>query len=293
MIENVIAVANGKGGCGKTTLTANLAGYAALAGWRVLLVELDSQGNLGLDLGAGVDWSRDGGRRLYDLIVRDETVEPLREVRPGIDALPAGRETENVETTLRDDERILAKRLRSLAGDYDLVLIDCPPATSSPVVRAALAAAHYVLIPTFRDRASMEGLVRMAEEFARSRSGSNPDLDLLGVALVNVEPRSVALGEIRVELEDALASTGGRVFSSVVRANAHAAEHARTIGVLMHEYEAAARSAEPFWVTLKAGEKRQSRRSWSKSAGKLAEDYQQLAEEILGEYTARSEAEER
>lgn len=287
MIPNLIAIANGKGGCGKTTLAANLAGYAALAGWKVLLVELDPQGNLGLDLGAKQLWDDDGGERFYDLVARGRSVEPLKDIRENLDVLPAGLETANAENALRDNEQLLNKALAPLATDYHLLIADCPPQTSSPLVRAVLAAAHFLLIPTFRDPASLEGLEKIAEEFVRARNQGNPDLQLLGVALLNHSPRSVALRENREVIEAALADAGAPVFSAIVRENAHAAEHARKIGKLMYEYEDAAKNAEPFWTELRSGEKRQSKRTWSKSASKLAEDFQQLSAEILGQYTER------
>src|SRR5690606_30155622 len=93
MIPNAITVANGKGGCGKTTLTSNVAGYATLAGWKVLIVELDPQGNLGLDLGRRDEWKAENGRAFYDAIARKEPLRPLVDVRPNLDVVPAGEET--------------------------------------------------------------------------------------------------------------------------------------------------------------------------------------------------------
>jgi cellulose biosynthesis protein BcsQ len=287
VLRNVVAVANGKGGCGKTTLAVNLAGYAALGGWKVLVVELDPQGNAGLDLGMGAEWAADGGRRLYDALMRGEPLEPLRDARPGLDVLPAGRETAAAETALRNDERLLGERLAGIAGDYNLVIVDCPPATTSPAVRAALAAARWLIIPTVRDRGSIEGLGAMAEEVARARATSNPGLDLLGVALIAFETRSVVLREVRAEVTAALAGTGAVVFDQVIRAAAHAAEHARSTGRLMYEYEEAAMAAEPFWRRRRDGGDVVAReRSWSKAAPGLAEDYQGLSREILRAFAA-------
>lgn len=290
MLPNVIAIGNGKGGCGKTSLATNLAGYAVLGGWKVLLVELDPQGNAGLDLGMSDEWATDGGRRLYDALMRDQPLVPIRDVRPGLDAVPAGRETAAAETALRDDERLLRRCLATVAGDYNLIVVDCPPATTSPAVRAALAAARWLVIPTVRDRGSIEGLGAMAEEVARARATSNPGLDLLGVALMAFEPRSVVLREVRDEVTAGLAGTGAVVFDQVIRAAAHAAEHARGSGRLMYEYEEAAMAAEPFWRRRREGNANtRPERSWSKSAPGLAEDYERLSREILGAFAAAGE----
>ena len=286
MLANAIAIANGKGGCGKTSLAANLAGYAALSGWKVLLVELDPQGNLGLDLGRQDDWKKDGGRLLYDAVVRREPIEPLRNVRPHVDAIPAGPETAAAAgSVLTRDEQALGRALTDLATGYNLVLLDCPPDTAGPLVRSALAAARYLLIPTVRDLASIEGLERMAEEFARTRSTTNRQLQLLGVALIAFDLRSVVLREVRQGLARALDGTGGTVFDTVIRANANAAEHARLKGELLYEYEAQARAAAASRFTLlREGRKE---RSHSKSAEGLAEDYQRISTEILARFADR------
>lgn len=283
MLPNAIAIANGKGGCGKTSLAANLAGYAALSGWKVLLVELDPQGNLGLDLGRQDEWKKDGGRLFYNAVVRREPIEPLSGVRPSVDAIPAGPETAAAAgSVLSRDELAISAALADLAANYNLVLFDCPPDTAGPLVRGALAATRYLLIPTVRDLASIEGLERMAEEFARARSTTNRELQLLGVALMAFDLRSVVLREVRRDLALALEGTGGTVFDTVIRANANAAEHARLKGELLYEYEAQARAAAISRFTLlREGRKE---RSHSKSAEGLAEDYQRLSTEILGRF---------
>lgn len=287
MLENALAIANGKGGCGKTSLTANLAGYAALSGWKVLIVELDPQGNIGLDLGHQDLWKQDRGSLFYDAVVRHRPVSPLRNVRPNIDAIPAGPETAGAAASvLVADELGLDKALSPLAGDYNLILFDCPPDTAGPLVRAALASAHYLVIPTVRDLASIEGLERMAVEFARART-TNPGLQLLGVALMAFDLRSVVLREVRQELAAALDGTGGTVFDTVIRANANAAEHARLKGELLYEYEAQARvAATNRFTLLREGRKE---RGHSKSASGLAEDYQQLSTEILARFAERQQ----
>ena len=292
-----LAVANGKGGVGKTTLATNLAGVAAHSGWRVLLVDLDPQGNVGQDLGyAGVP-EDDAGQGLLQAIVAGQPVEPaIKGARPNLDVVPAGACTADLEHLLagrksRDDVGAVtsvAKAIEPLVERYNVILFDCQPATHSVLVEAALAAAHFLVIPTFRDASSLQGLEKMAAKFPEVRHRYNPTLELLGVAMVNFNPRGVRLGVVREELEQALGGLAP-VFHSFVRENANAADHARELGVLMHEYEAAKLrqdSENPWWERVRSGRKDLA---FSKSAQDLAQDYQGLAEEILGRLAERLE----
>ena len=134
-LTNTIAFANGKGGVGKTSVTANVAGIAALSGWRVLTVDLDPQGNLGTDLGYTQAGASDQGAGLMAAIRDGSALTPLRNVRPGLDAVPGGDHMDGLMTVLAPrllDESApataIADALASLAEDYDLVLLDCPPA---------------------------------------------------------------------------------------------------------------------------------------------------------------------
>lgn len=290
-----LAVANGKGGVGKTTLATNLAGVAAHSGWRVLLVDLDPQGNVGQDLGYAGDPADDAGQGLLQAIVTGQPVEPaIKSARPHLDVVPAGTCTADLEHLLagrksRDDVAAVtsvAKALDPLRERYNVILFDCQPATHSVLVEAALAAAHFLVIPTFRDASSLQGLEKMAAKFREVRHRYNPILELLGVALLNFNPRGVRLGVVKDELELALAGLAP-VFQSFVRENANAADHARDLGVLMHEYEEAKLrqdSENPWWERVRTGRKD---RVFSKSAGDLAQDYQNLAEEILGRLAER------
>lgn len=285
MLNNATAIANGKGGAGKTTLTAQLGGAAANSGWRTLLVDLDVQGNLGRDLGYYKSDTNDQGLSLAKAILTRSQVEPLRDVRPGLDVIPAGNETATAEATIAarrsTDPRavyLLQDALAPIAGDYNLILFDCPPATHAPLVEAALAAARWLVIPTFRDEASLDGLERMAEKVARIQSdGVNPDLELLGVAMLNFIPGGIDTRTVKNELGEDLGEN--LVFKSVVRENANAAAHARKLGLLQYEYEQAA-----------AEHRQDGRRRYSKSAQGLSDDYQHLAEEILSRFAARSQA---
>ena len=99
-ITNTIAFANGKGGVGKTSVTANVAGIAALSGWRVLTIDLDPQGNLGNDLGYLQSGESDQGAGLMAAIRDDKKLKPLRDVRPGLDSVPGGDDMDGLMTVL-------------------------------------------------------------------------------------------------------------------------------------------------------------------------------------------------
>ena len=175
-LRRTIAVLNGKGGVGKTSLTANLSGLFADAGYRVLAIDLDPQGNLGNDLGYVGAGLSDGGAGLVAAGSTEGTPIILRDVRPRLDVVVGGESAPRSRRMLQS-RRIsargggvtsLAASIASVAGDYDLTFIDCPP--GNDVLQAgALEAARWVLVPTKTDDASRAGLREVARRFTEAR----------------------------------------------------------------------------------------------------------------------------
>jgi chromosome partitioning protein len=284
-LPNVVAVANGKGGVGKTSVTANVAGIAALSGWRVLAVDLDSQGNLGNDLGYNDDGRSDRGKGLLQAVVGGMAPVVLGEVRPGLDVIAGGEATEELEAILttrqqrdRGAVRALAEAL-SRVGDYQLVLLDCPP-SSGILLDAALMAARFLVIPTRGDSGSLDGLVKVARRFAQVRSAGNPAIELLGVVLFDFGKNDTAVvRRVRQRLIQDL-DGAAPVFDTFIRNSRMAPGDMRELGVLAYEYETAATRA-PRWF------EDPSARRYSRSANGLAEDYQALTNEILTAFSTR------
>jgi chromosome partitioning protein len=289
MLGQSVVVGNGKGGCGKTSLSSALASIAAASGWRTLVVDLDPQGNMGRDLGYHHQAVNDHGAALFSAIAVGTPLQPLVGVRPNLDVVCGGPKLLDLEALLAGwrvndaykAAHALEQVLAPVAGNYELIVCDCQPATNSPLVEAALTAAGFLVIPTFRDDASVDGIERMAERYAQIVAGHNPHLRLLGVALLNMDVRGVRTRQLREEL---IRDLGGAapVFERVVRSNPNAAEHLRSLGLTPTEYEVVAGGQPlPEWYTPT---KRRGR-DFSQSAPGLAEDYAQLAHEILSAYT--------
>lgn len=287
MLPNALAVTNGKGGVGKTSLSANLAGIAARDGWRVLLVDLDPQGNLSADLGYLDDAGNDAGERLLNAIETGRAVEPLTHVRPGLDVVTGGDALDQIEDRIRrqiysgDRAALFAVHhaIAPIAASYNLIVIDCPPSMGT-LVDLGYTAAGYLVIPTRGDAASLNGLTRAATRFVNVRRTTNPHLALLGVALFGFGTQDVKLvAKARTQLTEALAGIAP-VFDSFIRATRKAPDDMREFGLLAHEYLERSRNA-PKWYQDKSAPR------FSASADGLAEDYQRLSSEILTAYAER------
>ena len=293
-LGRVIAVANGKGGVFKTSLTTTLAGLAARAELRVLLIDLDPQGNAGEDLG----YDTDGGEALVNSLMLG-TAHPLqptiREVRTGVDVISGGEHLNNLAAMLvargiRGGEvnNLLAASLADMVlrntnadGDrpYDLILIDCPP--GEPTLQLlALCAAKWLLIPTKADRASLNGMAQIASRLVEARQ-FNETIELLGVVLCDILTSAKKLRRGAEEKINDMLGGVAPLFENVIR-NSTSAYNAREAGLLAHEYSEQT-SREPFWKALKEGRSPAS----TGSAPALAEDYVLLADEILRRIAAR------
>jgi cellulose biosynthesis protein BcsQ len=260
-VSRILAVANGKGGVGKTTLSTNLAGLHAASGRRTLLIEFDPQGDCGLDLGYGYDELGDRGAHLLAALRDGYPLHPvLRDVRPNLDVIPMGRDAlmeiqDLLNTTIDRGEpfrHLLADALVPVADAYDLVVVDTPP--FAPVVlQLVLSAARWLVIPTRGDNASLLGLRQLAAEIDEARP-SNPDLELLGIVLFDMD---TAATRIRREAEKSVAqllgTTSDRLLGRAIRHSA-AAVDARGHGCLVHELAQIAEEEKPrLFEALRAG----------------------------------------
>ncbi len=284
-LRRTIAVINGKGGVGKTSITANLAGLFAASGYRVLAVDLDPQGNLGSDLGYLGAGLSDGGAGLRSASLDLKAPEYLNDVRPGLDVVPGGEHLHDLAAMLQARSRTgrggaqdLAVTIAELAGEYDLTLLDCPPG-SDVLQEGALHAARWALIPTKTDDASRAGLRDVARRFLTARN-ANPDLAVLGVVLfgINTNARRV-VGQARTALEQDLGGVAP-VLATAIRHVEAAAVDARGRGQLVHELERDA-SAAPKWYERLRNPGEAPTQRLAGSAGVLAGDYEALAEEVL------------
>ncbi len=285
-LTRVVAVVNGKGGVGKTTITANVGGLLAAGGSHVLLVDLDPQGNLAEELGYTGTSLDDGGRALAQALVFGGRFEPARNVRPCLDVLVGGPELDMAAAglTIRAQKDpvgaklALAAELAMVAGEYDLVLIDCPPGQET-LQQAALAAARWALIPVKTDSSSRKGLRDVARRL-RAVIEVNPDLDLLGVVLFGVNrSASRVVDSARAAIAGDLGSESS-VFQTSIRHVEAAAQEVRDRGLLVHELEKAVAAGPTWWQVRRSG-RSDDDGPRVRSASGLAEDYQTLGDEII------------
>jgi chromosome partitioning protein len=220
-VGETIACANQKGGVGKTTTVVNLAAFLVREGRRVLVVDLDPQGNatsgLGLDKGAV-------SRSIYDAIVDGTSAADLVVATPsGVDLIPSSMSLAGVELELVDlpqRERRLASAIAPLRDEYDVVLLDCPPSLGLITVNA-LTAADDVLIPIQCEYYALEGLSQLVATINLVRDHLNPALTVKGVLLTMYDARTNLSADVTAEVRRHLPE---RVFRTVVPRSVRLAE---------------------------------------------------------------------
>jgi len=231
---NVIAVVNQKGGVGKTTTTVNLAAYLAKHKKKVLVIDLDPQGNA--TSGFGIDKSA-LETSVYDLLVNEvpisETIQTTN--LENLDICPtninlAGAEVELVSAMSR--ETILKRAVDSIAGLYDFVLIDCPPSLGLLTVNA-LAAATGVIVPIQGEYYALEGLTQLVDTINRVKKHLNPEIGIYGVVITMYDGRTQLTRQVSEEVRKYF---GDKVFESVIPRNVRLAE-APSFGQTIFEYD--------------------------------------------------------
>ena len=221
-MSRIIAIANQKGGVAKTTTAINLGAGIAALGKRVLVVDLDPQGNA--TTGSGIDKSKvDAG--VYDVLTESTTIGAVKILSPtvGYDILAAnqhlaGAEVELVEVDGR--ETILKRALVSVVDDYDFVLIDCPPALSLLTING-LTAAKYVIIPMQCEYYALEGLSDLVDTIKRIKSYLNPNLEIGGLVRTMFDGRNSLSQQVSDQLDTHF---GDKLFETVIPRNVRVAE---------------------------------------------------------------------
>ena len=221
-MTRIFCIANQKGGVGKTTTTVNLAAALAKIGQRVLVVDLDPQGNA--TMGSGID-KRKLEVSLYDVLLESASIEQARQVseKGGYHVLGANRELSGAEVELVPLER-RNRRLRDALAivhdDYDFILIDCPPSLSLLTLNG-LCAAHGVIVPMQCEYFALEGLSDLVNTIKQVHANLNPELQVIGLLRVMYDPRITLQQQVSAQLE---AHFGDKVFKAVIPRNVRLAE---------------------------------------------------------------------
>ncbi len=242
-MAKVFCVANQKGGVGKTTTTVNLAAGLAAVGQRVLMIDLDPQGNA--TMGSGVD-KRGLQLTVYDVLLESASVAEARvkSEKCGYDVLGANRELAGAEVELVELER-REKRLRGalavVQAEYDFVLIDCPPSLSMLTLNG-LCAAHGVVVPMQCEYFALEGLSDLVNTIKQVHANLNKDLAIIGLLRVMYDPRITLQQQVSDQLK---AHFGDKVFDTVIPRNVRLAE-APSYGLPGVVFDPAARGSQAF-----------------------------------------------
>lgn len=296
-LSRVFAVINGKGGVLKTSVTANVGALLAAAGWKVLAIDLDAQGNLKLDFGLTDEPDDDMGRGLVEAIWYGEKGLPvIKDVRTNLDFVFGGRGLEQLgglaRSSMVDDLPSgslggeFARALSDVADDYDLILLDCPPGNSE-IQDMALTVARWVLIPTKTDQASLDGLRSVGPRVKRARR-DNPALRYAGVVVTAHNP---AATRVLREVRAMLAEVGDTVplMETTIRHSQTAAFDCRARGQLAHELARDAEATKSTRLKFLSARRRDPSgtgnvielpTALSGTANSLADDYRHLAKEI-------------
>ena len=238
----VLAVANQKGGVGKTTTVINLGAYLGAQGHRVLLVDVDPQCNTT----HGVTWADQPAATLYDVLV--EGLPALNAIVPttgeNVDLMPASPDLAGSEVELLDAaerERTLAVAIAGLCARYEYILLDCPPSLGLLTVNA-LVAAQSVIVPVQCEYLALEGVGRLMDTISRIRSNLNPELRIFGLLMTMYDRRTALSDQVAAEVRRHYPDL---IFQTVIPRNVRLGE-APSFGQSIVEYDGSSTGAKAY-----------------------------------------------
>lgn len=221
-MPRVLVITNQKGGVGKTTTTINLAASLATAGRRVLLIDLDPQGNA--TMGSGIE-KRSLRTTVYQVLLGEAPISAarLKSQSGGFDVIPANRDLAGAEVEMVDlpeRESRLKTALAQISAQYDFILIDCPPALNLLTVNG-LCAADAVVIPMQCEYYALEGLSDLVQTIKKVRANLNPNLEIEGLLRTMYDPRNSLAQQVSDQLQQHF---GDKVYRTVIPRNIRLAE---------------------------------------------------------------------
>jgi chromosome partitioning protein len=242
-MAKIFCIANQKGGVGKTTTAVNLAAGLAKVGQRVLMIDLDPQGNA--TMGSGID-KRQLETTVYDVLLESASVAETRvkSEKCGYDVLGANRELAGAEVemvTLDRREKRLRTALAAVGAEYDFILIDCPPSLSLLTLNG-LCSAHGVIVPMQCEYFALEGLTDLVNTIKQVHANLNKNLQIIGLLRVMFDPRITLQQQVSEQLK---AHFGEKVFDTVIPRNVRLAE-APSYGLPGVIFDPAARGSQAF-----------------------------------------------
>lgn len=238
-----IAIANQKGGVGKTTTAINLSACLAEAGQRVLTIDFDPQGNATTGLGLEKEQIED---TVYELLLDDCTLEDclMRDVQENLDVLPSDSNLAGAEIELLDvenKESVLNGYLETIRDQYDFIIIDCPPSLSLLTINA-LVAADTVLVPIQCEYYALEGLSQVLRTIGLVRKKMNPSLELEGVVFTMYDARTNLSLQV---VENVKQNLNERIYKTIIPRNVRLAE-APSHGMPINLYDSRSTGAESY-----------------------------------------------